>query len=151
MLHVVTSFLKRLYPELARFPDRDDRMDALVVSHLAPLSTVPVFIMLLIFVVAGNLKSWVRTAAQWAEWSISPTTVKLAALSIFMALMLGGFAIILYFALGRARRNLRRMLVERGVAICVPCGYDLRGIRDERCPECGSERTDQSREEVQYS
>lgn len=34
-------------------------------------------------------------------------------------------------------RSLRRQLVERGVAICVGCGYDLRGQVEPRCPECG--------------
>lgn len=37
----------------------------------------------------------------------------------------------------RNRRELRRILVERGVAICVACGYDLTGNVRKRCPECG--------------
>lgn len=36
------------------------------------------------------------------------------------------------------RKSLRRQLAERGVPICVPCGYDLRGLADGRCPECGA-------------
>ncbi len=31
----------------------------------------------------------------------------------------------------------RRYLHGRGVPICVGCGYDLRGQREPRCPECG--------------
>ena len=38
----------------------------------------------------------------------------------------------------RTRRHLREKLVQLGVPICVPCGYDLRGSK-ERCPECGTE------------
>jgi hypothetical protein len=34
-------------------------------------------------------------------------------------------------------RNLRRQLIERGVPICLACGYDLRGQMTPRCPECG--------------
>ena len=38
----------------------------------------------------------------------------------------------------RTRRHLRERLVQLGVPICIPCGYDLRGSK-ERCPECGTE------------
>lgn len=36
------------------------------------------------------------------------------------------------------RKSLRRQLAERGVPVCVPCGYDLRGLTERRCPECGA-------------
>ena len=34
-------------------------------------------------------------------------------------------------------RELRCLLRERGVPICLHCGYDLRGLAEARCPECG--------------
>lgn len=37
----------------------------------------------------------------------------------------------------RTRYHLRKRLVQLGVPICIPCGYDLRGSTD-RCPECGT-------------
>ncbi len=37
----------------------------------------------------------------------------------------------------RTRRHLRERLIQLGVPICLPCGYDLRGSTD-RCPECGT-------------
>lgn len=36
------------------------------------------------------------------------------------------------------RRYLREDLVGRGIPICVECGYDLRGLSESRCPECGA-------------
>ena len=36
------------------------------------------------------------------------------------------------------RRDIRRILVKRGVTICIPCGYDLTGNTSGRCPECGT-------------
>ena len=37
----------------------------------------------------------------------------------------------------RTRRIIREILNQRGVLICVPCGYDLTGNVSGRCPECG--------------
>lgn len=37
----------------------------------------------------------------------------------------------------RAQRRLRKYLSDHGVAICLECGYDLRGQVEPRCPECG--------------
>ena len=39
---------------------------------------------------------------------------------------------------GRIRRSLRQQLTEAGIPTCVPCGYDLRGQIEPRCPECGT-------------
>ncbi|MBN1347708.1 MAG: hypothetical protein JXQ73_33785 [Phycisphaerae bacterium] len=38
----------------------------------------------------------------------------------------------------KVRVSLRRQLVERGIPICIRCGYDLRGQTEPRCPECGT-------------
>lgn len=35
------------------------------------------------------------------------------------------------------QRSLREQLVDRGVPICINCGYDVRGSKD-RCPECAT-------------
>ncbi len=35
-------------------------------------------------------------------------------------------------------RTLRKYLCERGLTVCMRCGYDLRGQREQRCPECGA-------------
>ncbi len=37
------------------------------------------------------------------------------------------------------RRHLRRLLIARGSPLCAFCGYQLRGQREPRCPECGRE------------
>jgi uncharacterized paraquat-inducible protein A len=36
-------------------------------------------------------------------------------------------------------RFLRQYLQDHGVAVCLRCGYDLRGQTEPRCPECGTE------------
>jgi len=37
----------------------------------------------------------------------------------------------------RVRRRLRELLNERGIKTCVACGYDMRGLENVTCPECG--------------
>jgi hypothetical protein len=47
-----------------------------------------------------------------------------------------GLAALLYLAvLGSAARR-----GEANAWKCGKCGYDLRGLKDERCPECGTAR-----------
>ncbi len=39
----------------------------------------------------------------------------------------------------RIRMVLRQMLQKKGIPICITCGYDLHGLPEPRCPECGRE------------
>lgn len=66
---------------------------------------------------------------------------------ILRLLVMFGYIVVLSlamrYAINRAfrapvRRALRKELAERGVAICVECGYDLRGQPVPRCSECGT-------------
>ncbi len=36
------------------------------------------------------------------------------------------------------QRFMREELVGMGIPVCIPCGYDLRGQTEPRCPECGT-------------
>ncbi len=38
----------------------------------------------------------------------------------------------------RIRRSLWRSLADHGIPCCTSCGYNLRGLADARCPECGT-------------
>lgn len=61
-----------------------------------------------------------------------------------------GLALYLPFLLSRSfvRREVRRELNRQGVAVCVECGYQLRGVNSLRCPECGGARTAKAQETV---
>ncbi len=47
-------------------------------------------------------------------------------------------AVLILIMRHRVRLFLRQELVAQGLAICVECGYDLRGQVEPRCPECGT-------------
>ncbi len=49
---------------------------------------------------------------------------------------LSGFVFV-FVGRRRIRRSLRAQLNTHGVPTCMCCGYDLRGLDDTRCPECG--------------
>jgi uncharacterized paraquat-inducible protein A len=36
------------------------------------------------------------------------------------------------------RDQIRRELIERGIPVCLRCGYNLTGLSEPRCPECGT-------------
>ena len=49
----------------------------------------------------------------------------------------GGMLIVQYVLRRPLRKFVRTRLVEMGIPVCIPCGYDLRGQLEQRCPECG--------------
>jgi tRNA(Ile2) C34 agmatinyltransferase TiaS len=62
--------------------------------------------------------------------------------SISVLLTLAVYTMFIVVALRRDQvRDLRSRLIEAGVAVCMKCGYDLRGLPagSDRCPECGVE------------
>lgn len=67
------------------------------------------------------------TGLRWVMWvwSAGPAALQL------------GFAALLYF---RADRIAARIAPPSG-GLCEDCGYDLRGVAGERCPECGAPAT----------
>jgi len=61
--------------------------------------------------------------------------------SLFWSLMIA-LAASVYPALRlrrRAAKELRRRLLDLGVPVCIKCGYCLRSLTSDRCPECGKE------------
>lgn len=53
--------------------------------------------------------------------------------------LVGGVPIWVTFVFRRRMRtSLRRELALYGHPICVRCGYDVRGLTEPRCPECGA-------------
>jgi len=58
--------------------------------------------------------------------------------SIFALAMLAMGLFCAYLVRRRAAVFLRGELITCGVPVCFCCGYYLRGLVEDRCPECGS-------------
>lgn len=59
-----------------------------------------------------------------------------------LALLLLQFALPTVLAYKLAKRTLARRLQNRAEVmahLCLGCGYDIRGLPDRRCPECGTD------------
>lgn len=64
-----------------------------------------------------------------------------APLALYVVGMASVVPVCVFVLVQMARRRIRpfiwRKLAERGVLVCLHCGYDLRGQTVCRCPECG--------------
>ena len=62
----------------------------------------------------------------------------LSALLALPALVAIGVLIVLPVMFWASAVKRRRYLERESRGLCSDCGYDLRGIRHDRCPECGA-------------
>ena len=77
-----------------------------------------------------------------ALWSVLPTTVPWpldTLLDVGLPLAIVA-AIGIWLQRGVAARVIREVLRDRGIEVCLNCGYDLRRSQANQCPECGSPR-----------
>lgn len=65
--------------------------------------------------------------------------------AMIVLMLCAGFVlrfVAVYLDRHRATRFLRGRLLDLGVPVCLGCGYYLRGLTSDRCPECGREIDD---------
>ena len=129
----IPAWWSRFCPELRYFKSRGElRAAQRAFNSKAFAGRGFWFILLMLGAAAGGLGvpflSWLQSfgLSGWLSGSINMT-----------ASMLFGAAVGLFCWIRPYSRFLRRYLQERGVAVCLKCGYDLRGQNQPRCPECG--------------
>lgn len=122
-------------PELELFPDEETRRDAMkrVQRELRPRRSIQlaglfIFVLTIPFMIA--LRRKLSSLFQGDPWVAG----------IFSGLMAGGAGLAVTWLWRRdASVYLRQRLLDCGVPVCLGCGYCLRGLTSERCPECGME------------
>ncbi len=128
------SGLSKVFPEVGRFVDAVDMQTAWKECNRRVLIRSR-FRLILIGVVGLSIP---------AGFFLSPIVGRLGIPASIAPLLAGTllgvfFAPILNWWYRRPiQRCLREELVDRGIPICLECGYDIQGQIEPRCPECGT-------------
>lgn len=124
-----------LCPELTRFKTAESRLAAFRLAlhqtfrrnwKFDVLVSIGLFLAVTLFAFVVNETKMFRAVSIWIRFA-------------FMVSFSWAGAFVLFILVrGPMRRHLRTQLVEKGIPICLACGYDLRGQVEARCPECGT-------------
>lgn len=132
-MNPASSWLQRMFPELTRFPNQENRNDAWRRAgqsvHWSG-SLLCGFLLLLI------LSPILKLCAHAGTWLARNGELLAIGIAMFVAWYLAPFLLLWIFR-GRLRQYLWRELLKHHVPTCLKCGYDLRGLISPRCPECG--------------
>ena len=127
--------LSRRYPELRRFPSREDADQALR-AWGKQLMRMPRFWLGIVGYSSGVGAIIAMILISVRPWFHVPTTLY----GGVVGGVTGGSCMVMvaWFWRHRCRRFLRQQLAAHGIAVCLKCGYDLRGQTEPRCSECGT-------------
>ena len=119
------------FPELDHFNDVFDRRAAMQKAMLSPVIRARRKTAAFICWVPVMLIIWQILASGGSVGSTVVATFAMGGVILFIDMRA-------LFYRDLLRRNLREQLIEQGVRVCQPCGYDLRASASPRCPECGA-------------
>jgi hypothetical protein len=138
----MTAVLTRLIPELALWETASERRTVLwlawresggITLRLSLFSGVVTVVWFIAITLAPIVLVFCGARL------LPPSTQAVVYLTTMVAFALAGAGAVLHYRrVPLIRATLRRMALEQGVSVCQVCGYDLRGISDDRCPECGT-------------
>jgi len=129
-----------IFPELSRAADYRDRKS--LISQSMRAIHADAWIILLICLILTLL--WLLLGGR--SWIASSSLLLCVTVFALVPYLLASAAFWWIFR-ERLRRALRAELAQRGHALCARCGYDLRGLSADRCPECGWTTSGAQREE----
>lgn len=128
--------LVRRRPEWDLFPNDEMRAEAIeqLDKELESSNRFWITVALVVLVVLGLLFMVHEIVQQ-----LFPAVPAWALNALNIPGLLLGYAGVVAVWRGGVVRRLRRKLIEEGIPVCRRCGYALRGIDADRCPECGWE------------
>ena len=121
------SLSERIVPELALIEPGPERQRMLQEASFGQRTRVAVFL----FVVSAT--GWF---VLWYRLFASAPTNRLLYLLFMFCLACPGIG--LWSMRRHTRRHLRVQLAKKGIPVCIPCGYNLKGNASGVCPECGT-------------
>jgi len=125
----IDFFYGRVFPELKLFAGRRERRDALNIA-------------------SRNVRRWayglsvpwcvgVVFAGRWMAGVFNSINELLILFPAGLLIGIGIGYVPLLVCSARIRHSLRKQLNAIGTRVCLRCGYRLRGLTIDRCPECG--------------
>ena len=123
------SLNERMLPELLLFRPGQERK-----RMLKQVRSTPRAIVASVLFGLANCALYVLTSEYIIALGLSKSMVTL----LYLAYVLAALSVPTWFTRRAIRRELRVQLTQRGIPICIPCGYDLTGNVSGVCPECGT-------------
>ena len=123
-------------PELDLFESASERKKALRYAHKGIFYNgylLAFFTALMVALV------WLRPAVR--EYLAMPDSRFFGDAEVFVSSAVAGLCATygaFLFSRRKIRTRLRERLNELGIQVCMSCGYRLRGLSENRCPECGT-------------
>ena len=121
--------LGRILPELYRFESDEERKAAMRQANSMVWGSARPWLWLFLLVITA-------VGLIFARWQLEEEYPVVEWICPAATSLLAGTWI--WFCRSELRHLLREQLVDKGVPVCLRCGYDLRGQVDARCPECGT-------------
>jgi len=118
------------YPELALFESPEEARRTKYEFYRRSLWWWVYIVILILVTAIFGFWLWYEALARFRPW------VSLLILVLIGGTVGGGSAHWLFSK--PFQQHLRKRLLDRGVKVCMACGYDLRGQTECRCPECGT-------------
>ena len=121
------SLSERILPELTLLEPGPERQRMFQQAVNGPRTRVAAF--LVVVGPTGLFVLWDKLVVSVpSSWS----------LYLMLMLYLMGIGTAIWFTRRGIRRRLRAQLAQKGIPVCVPCGYNLTGNESGVCPECGT-------------
>ncbi len=123
---------ERLFPELTRLKTQKERRKLLAAAERRGVGSGK----RIAFILLVTAICFAALGLLWRWW---PQAESMSGAAVTGAIA-GGMATLTAQVLWRRplQREIRRELNSRGIPLCVHCGYDLTGLPERRCPECGT-------------
>jgi len=125
-------FREWLIPELRRVPDEEQRRIMFKQTLIVAMGDWAMIAGLLIPILAPALRWMESYAKRLGTVGYFPT-----GLIVVTGILIAWTSLGILVQRSTVRRDVRKLLHSDGIAICVPCGYDLTGNSSGKCPECG--------------
>lgn len=134
-----------LFPELRLFEDKQSRTEALRNAHRASVRGWRRRLLLAFGAVCGGVfGACVLPRLQSGLNLLAPEAYKIGGIRLIVKILIGTLFLLamayipmLPLTRNNVRRALRQQLNDLGIAVCMACCYQLKGINSGRCPECG--------------